>query len=142
MSVDSGPAAPAQTDHSVSELVKQLSDQSTRLVRAEVELAKAELSAKGKQAGIGAGMFGGAGVFGLYGVGALVAAFIALLATAVATWVAALIVAVVLFAIAGAAAMLGKQRVQAASPPVPEEAIETTKADLELAKARVKEARS
>ena len=65
-------------------LVKQLSDHTTQLVHAEVELAKAELAAKGKQAGIGAGMFGGAGVFGLYGVGALTAFFIALLATAVA----------------------------------------------------------
>jgi membrane protein len=111
-------------------------------VRAEVELAKAELAQKGKQAGIGAGMFGGAGVFALFGLGALVAAAIAALATAVDTWLAALIVAVVLFAIAGVAALLGKGRVQAASPPVPQAAIETTKEDLAVTKARVKEARS
>ena len=126
----------------VSDLVKQLSDQTTRLLRAEVELAKAELTQKGKQAGIGAGMFGGAGVFALYGMGALVAAIIALLATAMDTWIAALIVSVVLFAIAGVAALLGKNRVQAAAPLAPEAAIETTKADVELTKARVKEARS
>src|SRR3954464_11701662 len=88
-----------------SELVKQLSDQTTSLVRAEVELAKAELAQKGKQAGIGAGMFGGAGIFGFYGFGALTAAFIAVIATALDTWLAALIVAVVYFAIAGIAAL-------------------------------------
>ena len=122
--------------------MRQLSDQSTRLMRAEIELAKAELTQKGKQAGIGAGMFGGAGVFALYGIGALVAAAIAGLATAMDTWLAALIVAVVLFAVAGVAALLGKNRVQAASPLTPEAAIETTKTDVEVAKARVKEARS
>jgi membrane protein len=130
------------TDQSVADLVRQLSDQSTRLMRAEVELAKAELTQKGKQAGIGAGMFGGTAVFALYGVGALTAAAIAGLATAVDTWLAALIVAVVLFAIAGVAALLGKKRVEQATPLAPEQAIATTKADVETTKARVKEARA
>jgi uncharacterized membrane protein YqjE len=129
-------------DQSTADLVKQLSDQSTRLMRAEIELAKAELSAKGTQAGIGAGMFGGAGVFALYGLGALITAIIALLATAMDTWVAALITAVVLFAIAGVAALLGKNRVQQATPPAPERAIESSRKDIETTKARVKEARS
>jgi uncharacterized membrane protein YqjE len=129
-------------DQPVADLVRQLSDQSTRLMRAEVELAKAELAEKGKQAGIGAGMFGGAGVFALYGVGALTAAAIAALATAVDTWLAALIVAVVLFAIAGVVALLGRNRIKQATPPAPEQAIETTKADIETAKARIKAARS
>ena len=120
----------------------ELSDHTTHLVRAEVELAKAELAAKGKQAGIGAGMFGGAGAFAVYGLGALTAAIVALLATAMDTWLAALIVAVVYFAIAGVAALLGKNRVQAATPPVPEQAIATTKQDVDVTKARVKEARS
>ena len=88
-------------DTSAAELVKQLSEQTSRLVHHEVELAKAELSEKGKRAGIGAGMFGGAGVFGLYALGALIAAAIAALATAVATWLAALILAVVLGAAHG-----------------------------------------
>jgi membrane protein len=129
-------------EESVADLVRRLSEQSTRLMRAEIELAKAELAAKGKQAGIGAGMFGGAGVFALYGVGALVAAAVAGLATAIDTWLAALIVAVVLFAVAGVAALLGKNRVEAATPPAPEQAIATTKQDIETTKARVKEARS
>jgi uncharacterized membrane protein YqjE len=129
-------------DRPMGELVKQLSDQTTQLVRAEVELAKAELAQKGKQAGIGAGMFGGAGLFGVFGFGALTAAIIAILATAMATWVAALIVAVVYFAIAGVAALMGKKRVKQATPLAPQQAIDTTKADVEVTKARVKGARS
>ena len=129
-------------DKPTAELVKDISDQATRLVRSEIELAKAELAVKGKQAGIGAGMFGGAGLFAVFGFGALTAAAIAALATAVATWLAALIVAVVYFAIAGIAALLGKGRVQQAGPPLPELAIDSTKQDIETTKARVKEARS
>src|SRR3954463_4069348 len=90
------------SEASVAELVRQLSEQTSRLARQEVELAKAELAVKGKRAGIGAGMFGGAGLLGLYAVGALTAAAILALATAVASWLAALIVAAVLAAIAGA----------------------------------------
>src|SRR5215210_2480701 len=119
-------------DRPMGELVKQLSDQTTQLVRAEVELAKAELAEKGKKAGMGAGMFGGAGLFGVFGFGALTAAIIALLGTAMDTWVAAVIVAVVYFAIAGIAAMLGKNRVKRATPLAPQQAIDTTKADVEV----------
>ncbi len=129
-------------DKPTAELVKDISDQATRLVRAEIELAKAELAVKGKQAGIGAGMFGGAGLFAVFGFGALTAAAIAALATAVDTWLAALIVAGVYFAVAGVAALLGKGRVQQATPPLPERAIDSTKQDIETTKARVKEARS
>jgi uncharacterized membrane protein YqjE len=129
-------------DKPTAELVKDISDQATRLVRSEIELAKAELAAKGKQAGIGAGMFGGAGLFALFGFGALTAAAIAALSTAMATWLAALIVAVVYFAIAGIAALLGKGRVKHATPLAPERAIDSTKQDIETTKARVKEARS
>ncbi len=129
-------------DRPMGELVKQLSDQTTALVRAEVELAKAELSEKGKKAGMGAGMFGGAGLFGVVGFAALTTAFIAALDLAMATWLAALIVAVVYFAIAGIAALMGKKKVAQATPLAPQQAIDTTKADVELTKARVKEARS
>jgi uncharacterized membrane protein YqjE len=106
-------------DRSVPELARQLSDQTTELVRKEVELAKAELQIKGKRAGLGAGMFGGAGVFGLYALGALTACVILALATAVAAWVAALIVAVAWGAIAGALALAGKGKVQEATPLCP-----------------------
>jgi len=129
------------SDASIAELVKQLSEQSSRLARQEVELAKAEMTVKGKQAGIGAGMFGGAGMVGLYALGALIAAAILALATAVAPWLAALIVAVVLAAIAGVLALQGKNKVQQATPPVPEQATESVKEDVEWAKTRAQQAR-
>jgi Putative Actinobacterial Holin-X, holin superfamily III len=126
---------------SLSELVKQLTEQSSRLARQEVELAKAELAAKGKQAGLGAGMFGGAGVFGLYSLGALTAAGVLALSTAVAAWLAALIVAAALGAVAGLLALQGRSRVQRATPPVPEEASDSVKEDVRWAKSRAQAAR-
>lgn len=128
-------------DRPTGELVKDLSTQVSTLVRQELELAKVELTAKGKQAGIGAGMFGGAGLFALYGVGALVATAILALATAVAAWLAALIVAVVLLALAGVMALLGKSRAQRAVPPLPEQTVATVKEDVRYTKEHVAEAR-
>ena len=121
-------------DATVAELVKRLSEQTSRLARQEVELAKAELGEKGKRAGQGAGMFGGAGVFGLYALGALTAAAILALATAVAGWLSALIVALVYGAIAGVLALTGKKKVTQATPPVPEQATESVKEDVRWAK--------
>jgi len=128
-------------DQPVGELVKALSDQTTTLVRKEIELAKAELAVKGKRAGVGAGMFGGAGFVGLYAFGALTATLILALATAVDGWLAALIVAVVYGAVAGVLALQGKNKVQAAAPPVPETAVESTKEDVAWVKTRAKAAR-
>jgi uncharacterized membrane protein YqjE len=124
------------------ELVHDLSQQVSTLIRQELELAKVELTDKGKQAGIGAGMFGGAGLVAVFGIGALVAAAVLALATAVDAWLSALIVAVVLFAIAGVAALLGKSRVQRAVPPAPQQTIDTTKQDIEATKQAIKEGRS
>ncbi len=129
------------TEQSVAELIQRLSDQSTTLVRQEIELAKAELSAKGKRAGIGAGMFGGAGVFGLYAGGTLTACVVLALSTAMAAWLAALIVTVALGVVAGGLALAGKRKVQQATPPVPEQTIESVKEDVEWTKTRAKEAR-
>jgi uncharacterized membrane protein YqjE len=128
-------------DRSVPELARQLSDQTTELVRKEIELAKAELQIKGKKAGLGAGMFGGAGIFGVYALGALTACAILALATAVAAWLAALIVTVVWAAIAGALALVGKGKVERATPPVPEQAVDSVKEDVQWTKARAKQAR-
>lgn len=133
---------PPLGDQSLAELMRRLSDQSTLLVRQELDLAKAELAEKGKQAGIGAGMFGGTAVFGLYAVGALTATLILALSLAVAGWLAALIVTVLYAAIAGVLALLGKARVQKGVPPVPERAVESVKEDVQIAKLRVKEGRS
>ncbi len=126
---------------SVAELVKQLSEQTSRLARQEVELAKAELAVKGKRAGLGLGMFGGAGAFVLYGLGALVAAAILGLATAVAAWLAALIVAALLGAAAGVLALQGKNQVARATPPVPEQASDSVKEDVRWAKSRAQAGR-
>jgi tetrahydromethanopterin S-methyltransferase subunit C len=134
----SDPAPPRTSDPTTGELVSQLSEQTTRLVRDEVALAKVELTEKAKHVGIGAGLFSGAGLVALYGVGALVATAILGLAEAVPAWLAALIVTVVLFAIAGVVALLGKRHVDAGTPVTPERTIDNVKQDLDT----VKEARS
>jgi uncharacterized membrane protein YqjE len=127
--------------HSTGELVKQLSEQTTTLVRKEIELAKAELSEKGKVAGEGAGMFGGAAVIGLLALGALTAMIIALLDKAMDFWIAALIVTVVYGAIAAVLALAGKDRVKKGMPPAPEQTVETVKEDVQWAKSQAKSAR-
>jgi len=130
-----------QADRSTAELLRQLSQQTGDLVRQEMELAKAELRVKGKAAGLGAGMFGGAGVVALYAVGALTACAILALAIAVDAWLAALIVGVGYAALAGILALTGKKKVEQATPPVPEQAIESTKEDIEWTKQRAQAAR-
>jgi hypothetical protein len=129
-------------DRPTGELLKELSEQSTTLIKQEVDLAKAELQQKGKQAGMGAGMFGGAGLFGIGAFAAVTTALIAGLATATDTWLAALIVAVVYGAVAGVLAMQGKNKVQEAAPPVPEGAMESVKEDVEWAKTRARSGRT
>ena len=136
------PGEPPLGDQSFADLMRRLSDQSTLLVRQELDLAKAELAEKGKQAGVGAGMFGGAAMFGLYAVGALTATLILALSLVLAGWLAALIVTVLYAAIAGVLALIGKSRVQKGVPPVPERAVESVKVDVQTAKLRVKEGRS
>jgi uncharacterized membrane protein YqjE len=131
----------AEHETSTADLLKQLSAQTTTLVRQEIELAKVELAEKGKRAGLGAGMFGGAGALGFYAFGALTACAILALATAVSAWLAALIVAAVYGAIAGVLALSGKKQVAAATPPVPEQALDSTKEDVRWVKTRAKSAR-
>jgi uncharacterized membrane protein YqjE len=128
-------------DQSTADLLRQLSEQTTTLVRQEIELAKVELTEKGKKAGIGAGMFGGAGAPGFYALGAFTACLILALATAVAGWLAALIVTVVYGAIAGVLALTGKKKVTEATPPVPEQAVDSTKEDVRWVKTRARSAR-
>jgi uncharacterized membrane protein YqjE len=128
-------------DRPVGELLKELSTQTTTLVRQELELAKAEMVEKGKRAGLGVGMFGGAGLFGVLALGALTTCLIAALATGMDVWLAALIVAVVYAAIAGALALAGRQKTREATPPAPEQAIESTKEDVQWAKNRARSAK-
>jgi len=125
---------------STGELVKQLSNQFSTLIRQELDLAKAELTEKGKAAGVGAGMFGGAGVVGLLALGALTAAAILLLDKGMEAWLAALIVAALYAAVAAALALLGRDRVREATPPA-EQTIETVKEDVQWAKSQARSAR-
>jgi uncharacterized membrane protein YqjE len=117
----------------IGELVKDLSSQTSALVRQEIELARAELQQKGKLAGKGVGMLGGAAVGGLLALGALTAALIALLDKAMATWVAALIVMALWAVLAAALAKAGQKSLQRATPPAPQ-TIETVKEDIQWAK--------
>jgi len=124
------------TDQSMADLVRQASEQTAALVRQEIRLAQVELREKGKQAGLGAGLFGGGGLLALYGLGALVFAAILALALAVPAWAAALIVAALLFTVAGVMALTGKKQIDQATPPVPEQAIASTRRDVDEVKQR------
>ena len=127
-------AEPTTDDKPVGGLVQDAAQQTALLVRQELALAQLEMKEKGKRAGIGAGLFGGAGVVALYGLGALIAAIVLVLGTAIEPWIAALIVAVVLFAIAGILALSGKKEVEQATPAAPEQAIASTKKDIDEVK--------
>ena len=129
-------------DRSLPDLLKQLSQETTQLVHQELELAKAELQQKGKEAGAGAGMFGGAGALGLAALGALTACFILALNAIMPAWLAALLVAVVYGIIAFVLVKQGQARVKRAVPPVPEQTIETVKEDVEWAKTQMRSDRT
>ena len=125
-------------DRSIGELMKQLAEETSTLVRQEMELAKAEMTEKGKRAGIGAGILSAAGVVGLLALGALTAFFILALDGAMPNWLAALIVALVYGAIAAFLGLRGKEKVQEAGRPVPEQTKETIEEDLKWARTQVK----
>ena len=132
-------AQPDSDDTSVSDLVKQLTDQTKTLVKQEMRLAQVELQEKGKRLGIGAGMFGAGGLVAFFGAATLIAAIVLLISTALAPWLSALIVAVVLLAVAGLAALKGKKEIEKATPPAPEQAVDTVKEDVQHVKERAKE---
>jgi Flp pilus assembly protein TadB len=141
MATRQDPPGPDQGDlreRPLPELLKQLSEQTTRLVRQELELAKAELTQKGKQAGAGAGLFGAAGAIGFLALAALTTCFILALNAVMPAWLAALLVAVVYGVVAAVLAMRGRAKVKQATPPVPEQTIETVKEDVEWAKTQMR----
>jgi uncharacterized membrane protein YqjE len=125
-------------DEPLSDVVKRVSDEATTLMRQEIQLAKAEMTAKAKEAGVGAGMFGGAGyTLHLASLGLMLCLIFAL-ATAMPAWLAALVVTVVFVAVAGALALLGRKRIQKAGPPIPEATIESVKQTIETVKEEAK----
>ena len=136
-SADGAQPSPTQ-ERSTGELVKQVSEQISMLVRDELKLAQLEMTRKGKQAGMGIGMLGGSGVVALYGLGCLIACVIIAISGVLAAWLAALIVGAALLAVAGMAALTGKGRLQRATPPVPEETVSSLKADVEEIRERAR----
>lgn len=127
------------SDQSLGDLAKRLSEQTATLVRQELALARAEMEQKGKRLGLGGGLIGAGGLLALYALGTLVACLVlVLIEIGVAAWLSALIVTVVLAGIAGVLALLGRKEVEAGTPPAPEQAIETTKQDVEHVKERAK----
>jgi uncharacterized membrane protein YqjE len=140
MSPDGHEAQPELRDHSIGELVKDLATETSTLVRQEIELAKAELTDRGKRTGKGAAMLGAGAAVGLLALGALTVVLIAALDLAMPTWLAALIVTAVYVAIAGVLIQIGRKQVQEAAPPVPEETIDSVKEDVQWAKTRMRSA--
>ncbi len=129
-----GPVPAQPETRSTPELVSDLTRLVPQLARQEVELAKAELAEKAKHAGIGLGAFGGAGLVAFFGVGVLIAAAVLGLAEAVPAWASALIVAAVLLLVAGVMALVGRKQVRQATPPMPTQAVDSTKHDVEAVK--------
>ena len=126
----------AAQERPAGELVKDLSEQVSHLIKDELRLAQLEMTRKGKQAGLGIGLFAGSGGIAVYGLGCLIACAVIAIASVLAAWLAALIVGVALLLVAGAAALLGKGRLSKATPPVPEETIGSVKADVDEIKER------
>lgn len=131
------PAQPVPSqERPVGDLVRQLTEQVSVLVRDEIRLAQLELTRKGKKAGIGAGLMGGGGLVALYGAGCLIAGAIAALSLVLAVWAAALIVGGLLLIVAGILTMAGRSSLRKATPPMPEEAAESIKADVQVIRER------
>jgi uncharacterized membrane protein YqjE len=139
MTVSAEPSVPTDlNDASVGQLAAQLSEQVSRLVHDELALAQLEAKRKAKRLGLGAGMFGVSGVLALFGTAVAVAAAVLGLANAVSAWLAAVIIAVVLFVGAALVALTGKKSLRQGTPPVPTEAVASTKADVAAVREAVK----
>ena len=132
--VSSSAQFPPEREASTGELVNQLSEQVSRLVRDELEMARLELTRKGRFAGLGMGMYGASGLVALYAIACLLAAAIIAIAGEIRPWLAALIVGLALLVVSAAAALMGRSRVRRATPPIPDQAVEGAKADIEEVK--------
>jgi putative superfamily III holin-X len=140
MSTETQPQNGDPRDQSIAGLVKDLANETSTLVRQEIDLAKADMTERGKQMGKGAGLLGAAALIGLLAAGALTACLVALLDLAMTTWLAALVVTVAFAAIAAALALTGRKQIREAAPPVPEQAIDSVKEDVQWAKTRTRSA--
>jgi hypothetical protein len=131
-------AQPSVHEYSTGDLVKLLSEQVSVLAHDELKHAQLEMTRKGKQAGVGAGMLGGGGLIALYGVGCLIACAIIAISGVMSAWLAALIVGAALLAVAAVSALLGKGRLQKSAPPVPGQAVASIKTDVNVVRERAR----
>jgi uncharacterized membrane protein YqjE len=134
MTETTGSHSVSSADPTLGALVNQLTTEVPELIRSEIRLAQAEMTEKGKRAGIGIGMFSGAGLLAFFGFGTLLATAILALALVMDAWLAALIVTVVLFIAAAVLALMGKNKVQEATPAMPERAVVGVKEDIATVK--------
>jgi type IV secretory pathway TrbD component len=114
----------------IGDLLGSFAQDTTTLMSQEIELARAEIAVQVKRAGTGAGLFGGAAVVALAGLGALTACAIVALALVLDTWLAALIVGAALLVVGGLLALMGRARMKQVSPPVPERALRSVRQDI------------
>ena len=128
----------AAREQSTGELVKQVTEQVSLLVRDELKLAQLEMTRKGKEAGKGAGMLGGAGLVALYGVACLIACAIIAISHVLQPWLAALIIGAALLAVAAVVSAVGRSHLRKATPPTPTEAVESVKTDVEEVRERAR----
>jgi uncharacterized membrane protein YqjE len=131
-------AQPPAEERSTGELVKQLSEQVSTLVRDELKLAQLEMTTKGKQAGKGMGMLGGGGLIALYGVACLIACVIIAISHSLQAWLSALIVGAALLLTAAVLAALGRSHMRKATPPMPTQAVDSVKTDVAEIRERVR----
>lgn len=143
MSVSADHEHPVQThtdelsDASIGQLASRLSEQVSRLVRDELALAQHEAKKKATKMGLGVGMFGAAGVFALLGAGAGIACAIIAVHLVLSAWLSALVICLGLFGLAGVVALTGLVGVRSAAPPLPQEAMASTRADVRAVRAAV-----
>ena len=137
MMVSSSAQGPPEREASTGELVRQLSEQVSALVRDELRMARLELARKGRFAGLGVGMYGASGLVALYAIACVIAAVIIAIAGEIRPWLAALIVGLALFVVSAVAALMGRSRMRRATPPMPEQAVEGTRADIEEVQERM-----
>lgn len=125
-------------ERSLGELVTFVTQDLSRLVRSKIWLAQVEVTEKAKGFGAGIGAFGAAGVLALFGFGLLLTTGVLALALVLPAWLAALIVTVVVFVVAGVAALVGRKKVSQAAPPVPTRAMDSVKDDVQEIKETIK----
>lgn len=129
---------PQKEDASTGELISRLSEQTSTLIRDEMRLAQAEMTAKAKHAGTGLGMFGAGGLLAFFGIAGLVTTAILALALVLPAWASALIVTVVLFIAAAVVSLMGKKQVEQATPAAPERTVANVKQDVAEVKEHAK----